>query len=585
MRTLVETGALEGERGAYRLTRPVETLQVPATVQTVLSARIDRLPPEEKRLLQAASVIGKHVPYSILAAITEQPEDTLRRGLAHLQESEFIYETQLFPDHEFTFKHALTHEVAYAGLLGERRRALHAAVVTALEHLYGDRLDEHIERLAHHALRGELWDKACAYSHDAGRKSLARSAYREALTHLEQALAIIPQQPEDTETLQRAFGVRLALRNALLPLGMGARAVELTREAEALARRLGDHPGLVRVTRLMLHGFWVTGRTDEARRYGEMALELAEAHGDASAKIIAHSLVGQSEVWWGDWVNAERHLDRAIALLRTNDLRPGEWYSGIHPGVQALSNLGWIHAHRGDFATGLRLGEEAVQIAESLRYPHSAAYSIVHLAAQHLHRGALSHAMLQCERGVDVGGEAAAGFFSPYFDAFRAYVQVLSGSIDLGLPVLRRAVDAQTSMGFRYGLGWLRALLGEGLLLAGRHGEAAEEASRALALARDCGERAFEANAHRLLAAIAAQTDPTGAEGAEDHYQCALTIASQLGARPLVAHCHLGLGKLYRRTGKRQEAKEHLTTATAMYREMDMWFYLEQAEAAMREVM
>ena len=113
VRTLVETGALAGERGAYRLTRPVEALQVPATVQTILAARIDRLPAEEKRLLQAASVIGKDVPYALLAAIAEQPEEALRRGLAHLQEAEFLYETQLFPDLEYTFKHALTHEVAY----------------------------------------------------------------------------------------------------------------------------------------------------------------------------------------------------------------------------------------------------------------------------------------------------------------------------------------------------------------------------------------------------------------------------------------------------------------------------------------
>src|SRR5262249_53769780 len=132
VRTLVETGALAGERGAYRLTRPVEMLQVPATVQTILAARIDRLPAEEKQLLQAASVIGKDIPYALLAAIAEQPEEALQRGLAHLQEAEFLYETQLFPDLEFTFKHALTHEVSYQGLLHERRRALHARVTEAI---------------------------------------------------------------------------------------------------------------------------------------------------------------------------------------------------------------------------------------------------------------------------------------------------------------------------------------------------------------------------------------------------------------------------------------------------------------------
>ena len=260
--------------------------------------------------------------------------------------------------------------MAYAGLLGERRRALHAAVVTALEHLYGDRLDEHIERLAHHALRGELWDKACAYSHDAGRKSLARSAYREGLTHLEQALAIIPQQPEDTETLQRAFDVRLALRNALLPLGMGARAVELTREAEALARRLGDHPGLVRVTRLMLHGFWVTGRTDEARRYGEMALELAEAHGDAPAKIMRPLLGAVNRRCGGVTGSTPRGTSIEPSLSFEQTISGPVSGAAVSTPAYGPLQPGWIHAHRGDFATGLRLGEEAVQIAESLRYPH-----------------------------------------------------------------------------------------------------------------------------------------------------------------------------------------------------------------------
>src|SRR5436309_8927289 len=179
VRTLVETGALAGERGAYRLTRPVEALQVPATVQTMLAARIDRLPPEEKQLLQAASVIGKHVPYALLAAIAEQPQEALRRGLAHLQEAEFLYETRPFPGLEYTFKHALTHEVAYGSLLQDRRRALHAQIAETIEGLHHDRLAEQVDRLAHHALRGEVWDKAVTHLQAAGIRAIERAAYRE----------------------------------------------------------------------------------------------------------------------------------------------------------------------------------------------------------------------------------------------------------------------------------------------------------------------------------------------------------------------------------------------------------------------
>src|SRR5262249_54637841 len=125
VRTLEETGGLQGKRGAYPPAQALQAIQVPATVQAVLAARIDRLPPEEKDLLQTAAVIGYEVPLPLLQAIADRPEEVLHRSLAHLQATEFLYETRLFPEREFTFKHALTHEVAYGGLLHERRRPLH----------------------------------------------------------------------------------------------------------------------------------------------------------------------------------------------------------------------------------------------------------------------------------------------------------------------------------------------------------------------------------------------------------------------------------------------------------------------------
>ena len=228
MRTLVETGVLIGAPGAYHLGTPLDRLQVPATVQAVLAARIDRLPPEEKRLLQTAAVIGTDVPLPLLQAIADLPEAALHRGLAHLQAAEFLYETRLFPEHEYTFKHALTHEVAYGSLLQERRRALHARIVEALEALAGDRLAEQVERLAHHALRGEVWDKALTYCRQAGEKALARSAYREAVGSFEQALSALPHLPETRDTREQAIDLRLALRSALCPLGDFGRILALS---------------------------------------------------------------------------------------------------------------------------------------------------------------------------------------------------------------------------------------------------------------------------------------------------------------------------------------------------------------------
>ena len=150
-----------------------------------------------RRYCQTAAAIGTEVPVPLLQAIAELPEAALYRGLAHLQAAEFLYETRLFPEQVCTFKHALTHEVAYGSLLHERRRVLHARIVETLEKMAGDRVAEQVERLAHHALRGEVWDKALAYCRQAGEKAMARSAHREAVEYFEQALSALSASAGD----------------------------------------------------------------------------------------------------------------------------------------------------------------------------------------------------------------------------------------------------------------------------------------------------------------------------------------------------------------------------------------------------
>jgi len=181
VRTLVETGVLSGQRGAFRVAEPVSSIEVPPQVQTVIASRIDRLPPEQKRLLQEAAVIGKDVPFALLGMVSGLAEQELRSCLAELQVAEFLYETKLFPDLEYTFKHALTHEVAYEGLTKKRRGEIHALVVGSVERLHADRLSEHAERLAHHAFLGEVWPKAFVYLRKAGTRAVERRASREAV--------------------------------------------------------------------------------------------------------------------------------------------------------------------------------------------------------------------------------------------------------------------------------------------------------------------------------------------------------------------------------------------------------------------
>ena len=317
VRTLVETGVLAGDRGAYRLTTPLDMLQVPATVQALLAARLDRLPPEDKRLLQTAAVIGTEVPWALLQAIADTPDEALYRSLAHLQAAEFLYETSLFPEPAYTFKHALTHEVASGSLLHERRRALHARIVEALEALAGDRRDDQVERLAQHALRGEVWDKALAYGRQAGDKARARSAYREAVVCFEQALAALAHLPDSRVAAEQAIDLRLGLRIALNVLGAAPeRMLDHLRRAETLAQTLGDPLRLGRVYADLGAYCWMAGEVDRTIVYGQRALALATPLGHVGLQAWAHLILGRAYYDTGDYPRAVESLERNVATLQ-----------------------------------------------------------------------------------------------------------------------------------------------------------------------------------------------------------------------------------------------------------------------------
>jgi tetratricopeptide (TPR) repeat protein len=578
VRTLVETGALAGERGAYRLTRPVEALQVPATVQTILAARIDRLPAEEKQLLQAASVIGKDVPYALLAAIAEQPEEALRRGLAHLQEAEFLYETQLFPDLEYTFKHALTHGVAYGGLLHDHRCALHAKIVDTIEALHPDHLMEHVERLADHAFRGEVWEKAVTYLRQAGAKAFARSANREAVAYIEQALTALQHLPETREELEQAIDLRFDLRTALFPLGEFERIFACLREAEGLARSLDDHRRLGQLSVYLCHNLWITGHPTEALAFGQSAQDLAESLWDVPLQVTGNLYLGAAYLWTGAYPQAEDLLLKVLQLLEGDLSRERFGLAGF-PAVMAHGYLTWIFADRGEFEEGIGHGQEGIRLAEALDHPYSLAFAGWVLAYLHVIRGELSHAVRLLERGLALSREWNLTYFSVAHTGSLGYAYARSGRIAEGIPLLEHALSAMETMG--YGVHQPRFLvyLGEAYGLADRLEDALAFAGRALTLARERGQRPFEAWSLRLLGEVAARRDPP--EHADGHYRDALALAEELEMRPLVAHCHLGLSKLSRRTGQREQAREHLTIATTMYREMDMRFWLEQAGAEM----
>jgi class 3 adenylate cyclase/tetratricopeptide (TPR) repeat protein len=321
VKMLAEDHVLSGERGAYRLPKPLQGLQIPATAQAILAVRIDRLPPEEKRLLQSASVVGKDVPFALLQEIAGMKEHDLRRGVAHLQAAEFVYETCLFPEVEYTFKHALTHEVAYGSVLHDRRRALHAAIVEGIERLYPERLADQVDRLAHHAFRGEIWDKAVGLLRQAGAKAVARSAPREAATCFEQALVALERVRESHDTITQAIDLRIDLQSALGPLGASERMLDTLREAATLAEMLGDHRRLGRVSAHMCYSFLWMGDADRAVESGQRALALASALGDLGLEVVTNFRLGQAHFALGEYRRAIDVLKQTIEPLQGELIR------------------------------------------------------------------------------------------------------------------------------------------------------------------------------------------------------------------------------------------------------------------------
>ena len=591
VRTLAETRALEGSRGAYRLTAPATSIQVPTSVQAILAARIDRLTPEDKQLLQAAAVIGKDVPYSLLQAVAELPEEALRERLRSLQAAEFLYEKTLFPDLEYTFKHALTHEVAYGSLLQERRKALHARIMASVEQLYADRLMEQLERLAHHALRGEVWDKALAYSRQAAEKATGRSAHREAWSHLEQAIAVLPHLPQTKATLEQAVDLRLAVRTSLGPLGEFTRWIELELEAEPLAKALNDPRREALVHCSVSLALSVVGRSAEAIEHGEQGMTIAESLQEPMLRLDARFSLGVAHWRLGAYRTAIDFFQRdvglepeqiAARLLEPSGARVFEQATARFAYWQSWTFAGLCFAELGEFDQAMLHAERAVKLAQTLDLLYLRALADARLGAVHLWKGDLQQALQLAQRWLQTYAVADLPTPQLFMAAGLGEVFNVLDHIDEALALYEQACQFAESK--HIVASWLRilALRGDAYGRAGRIDEAVSSGQRAVDLARQFGQRGDEARTLYLLGNVHSYGESANANQAREVYQEALVLAHELGMRPLEAQCHLALGELAAKTGNKQRARDQLSVAVRMFREMGMQTWPEKAESALK---
>ena len=476
--------------------------------------------------------------------------------------------------------------MAYRSLLQERRRALHTRIVEALETLAGERLVDHVERLADHAVRGEVWDKALRYCRQAGAKAMERSASREAVGCYEQALAALGHLPEQRAFHEQAIDLRCDLYSARVVLGQLERILYDLRIAETLAEALDDPRRLGRVSVHMAQCFLMVGQNDHARASSQRALALAAASGDHYTPIEANFQLGLVYFSQGEYRQAMDAHRRVLALLE-GEQRYERFGQPIHPAVRSRTQLALCLAEMGVFVEGIAVGEEGLRIAEAVQHLGSLVSAYQSIGRPYFLQGDLHQALPLLERAVGICEDADLPFFFSLLAADLGAAYVLCGRVDEAVRLLERVLEQATASGRMGGQGGQARLLftlGEAHLRAGRLEEARLLAARTLEYFRTHQERGVEAYALRLLGDIATHRAPSEVEEADASYRQALTLAEELGMRPLVAHCHLGLGSLYAKTRQREQAHTELSAAIALYHTMDMTFWLLQAEAALAQV-
>jgi len=564
VRTLVETRVFAGEPGAYRLNRSIDAIQMPATVQAILAARIDRLPPELKRLLQAASVIGKDVPVALLESIVEMGGDELRGALATLQTAEFLYETRLFPDLEYTFKHALTHEIAYAGVLQDRKRALHAALVAALEHLHADRLIEQVEVLAHHATRGGLTDKAVRYLCLAGERAAGRSANREAAEFFQAALGVLAGLPETAGTLSTALDVHVALGPVLIGLKSAAapEVAAVYSRAMTLVERLGDTSRRFPV----LWGLWfidyTCGRYPAAREKGQRLLEDASGGDDSGRLVEAHHALWPTLVAMGDARAAVPHMERGIALYqRERHASQAFLYAGHDPGAccrYQLAAARWLLGHPD---RAVEHSNDALRLAEELKQPQTMAVTLWFAAWLQYQRGERAAAAETAQRLLAV---VQAYGFVPWSDV-TIVVPPAADPARLDAAALadlhRRLMRVPTAA-------WRQVFALCVLAETSHEAGHPAEGRRALASIGESIRGAFLApEIHRLEGELLLQETGSSADAAEAHFRAAIDIARGRAEKSLELRAAMSLARLLAARGRRDEARRQVADVYAWFTE------------------
>jgi DNA-binding SARP family transcriptional activator len=575
---LLESGSLRETADAYAVDGALPKLAVPTTLQASLVARLDRLGPARDVALIGAA-IGREFSHELVAALSASPPADLDAALERLTASGLISRRGAPPEASYMFKHALVQDAAYATMLRSRRRQLHAEIGKTLVERFPATIERLPEVAARHFTEAGLVSEAIGYWRMAGQLAGSRSASAEAATSFEQALELLKTLPESQLTLEQGCDIRLELRPVLLELSRGQRMLECMREAGVLAERLDDDRRRGRVDAFMTVMHSLRGEMDAALATGTRALAAAERLDDLKTRIVTTSLLVQVH-----HVRAE--YDRAIELGTGNlAVLPPEWMHetlglGGPPAVWDRGCMAMSLADCGRFAEATQYAGEAIGIAEQTQHVFIITMAYFAASVLHLVRGDWSEARSRIDRWLAVA-QAGHSLYLPWGIALSAWPLAQLGEASEALNRITEGetlLDRQAASGVVANRAWFFAALARASLQLGAREEARRLAGRAL----ECcvSQPGFRAYATLVLGDAAAHPDGFDADTATTIYMDALMLAGRLQMRPLAAHCHLGLGRVQARLGRADRGRGQLEQAIAMYREMDMPFWLATAKAA-----
>jgi tetratricopeptide (TPR) repeat protein len=454
--------------------------------------------------------------------------------------------------------------------------------VEALERVYADRLGEQVERLAHHAVRGEAWEKAIGYLRQAGAKSASRAGNQEAVALLEQALQALTHLPEGRDKLEKAIDIRLELRPPLLQLGRLREVLQLSKEAEQFGAELGDESRLARVYSYLVNYHYLNGEPDLAIDYGERCLRIADATQDTALQTLARGYLGLS------W-HAQGQYRRAEQILRENvdALARARGTAADQSAITYVTSSGWLAftlAELGDFHAADACVEQALRVADGAGHVYGQTIARTLAGLVWLRRGHLERALGLLQPSLDACREKHLDVWRPIPSSLLGLGLALSGRLAEAMPLLEDGVHLSEVLGVNAYLALWTLHWAEGLMAAGEGERAREMARHALDLAIAHKERGHQAWARRLLGDLASRVGAAALAEAEEQYRQALAIAEELRMQPVVAHAHLGLGRVLRLADDRARAEKHLVTAFMLFRAMDVSYWVKKCGEEMMQL-